>query len=233
MHKRWLTAFTLLAACAVRTQPPANPSAGIVSAVTWTTTSAEHHAIVLQTFRNAAARLPEVSAGHDRGTWAVIMDGDETSLDASAYMQQRVTQGAAFNDSVWNQFLRTHTLPAMPGAVEFVDRVHLLGGRVVIVTNHAEVVCDTTRENFRKIGMSVDAVLCQTDTSDKNPRFRAVEHGTGTGLPALKPAMFIGDNIRDFPNLTQTRSLPDSVWQFFGRKYFVLPNPMYGSWEHR
>jgi predicted secreted acid phosphatase len=44
--------------------------------------------------------------------------------------------------------------------------------------------------------------------------------------------MWLGDNIQDFPMLTQTlRSGPDSAYNKFGVSYFLLPNPMYGSWE--
>lgn len=42
----------------------------------------------------------------------------------------------------------------------------------------------------------------------------------------------IGDNIQDFPCMTQTdaRLSPD-LSRAFGKDYFLLPNPLYGSWE--
>jgi len=44
--------------------------------------------------------------------------------------------------------------------------------------------------------------------------------------------MFVGDNIQDFPLLTQeVRREPDAAFAKFGDSFFVLPNPMYGSWE--
>ena len=52
------------------------------------------------------------------------------------------------------------------------------------------------------------------------------------GIPRKHELMWIGDNIEDFPDLTQDiRQLPDSAFARFGRDYIVLPNPMYGSWE--
>jgi predicted secreted acid phosphatase len=44
--------------------------------------------------------------------------------------------------------------------------------------------------------------------------------------------MYLGDNIRDFPRLDQDLRLgPEAGYGEFGSVYFVLPNPMYGSWE--
>jgi predicted secreted acid phosphatase len=45
---------------------------------------------------------------------------------------------------------------------------------------------------------------------------------------------FVGDNIQDFPGLDQSlrrREDEDEAFAAFGARFFVLPNPMYGSWE--
>ena len=69
--------------------------------------------------------------------------------------------------------------------------------------------------------------------SDKNPRFEAVARGTTpAGLPPLEVVAFVGDNILDFPGQSQAlRKEPDEAFAAFGARFFVLPNPMYGSWE--
>jgi len=41
----------------------------------------------------------------------------------------------------------------------------------------------------------------------------------------------VGDNITDFPDLDQAIRLEkDPAFADFGRRFIVLPNPMYGSW---
>ena len=51
-------------------------------------------------------------------------------------------------------------------------------------------------------------------------------------MPALQVLAFVGDNIQDFPVLTQdVRTQPESAFAGFGETLFLLPNPMYGSWE--
>ena len=95
----------------------------------------------------------------------------------------------------------------------------------MIVTNRSEAGCPATRANLASAGIAASAVLCQTGPSDKNPRFAAVQAGT-EGLPPLRVAMWVGDNIRDFPDLSKTACAGD-----FGGRFWVLPNPMYGSWD--
>ena len=76
-------------------------------------------------------------------------------------------------------------------------------------------------------------MLCRPDAgpSDKNPRFEAVARGTA-GLPPLDVVAFVGDNVQDFPELDQAiRARSDEAFAEFGGRFFMLPNPMYGSWE--
>ena len=78
-------------------------------------------------------------------------------------------------------------------------------------------------------------MLCRTDPKNgsKDPRFDAVAAGTAPStLGPLEVLMWVGDNIQDFPRLTQAiRGGGDDAFAGFGETYIALPNPMYGSWE--
>lgn len=52
-------------------------------------------------------------------------------------------------------------------------------------------------------------------------------------LPAHDIIAYFGDNIQDFPAMSQEKmkTADDSQFDVFGSKYFILPNPMYGSWQ--
>ena len=42
----------------------------------------------------------------------------------------------------------------------------------------------------------------------------------------------MGDNILDFPGAGQFfRNQGDAAFVDFGVRWFILPNPMYGSWQ--
>ncbi len=54
----------------------------------------------------------------------------------------------------------------------------------------------------------------------------------GGGLPRLAVVAWVGDNILDFPALTQATRDDSTALGEFGKRFFIIPNPMYGSWEH-
>ena len=215
--------------------PTAMPAADrpLPNEVRWFRNSAEYRALALEVYSNAATRLPALANGLASSTWAVIFDADETVLDNSEYQRRRAVLDSGFTDDSWTQWVNERAAVAVPGAVDFTKFVHALGGRVVIVTNRSDSVCDATRANLAAIGVLPDLLLCQPKgESNKNPRFQRVQDGTAeTGVPALKVVAWIGDNIQDFPNLTQAARNDPAALAEFGRKYFVLPNPMYGSWQ--
>ena len=203
--------------------------------VRWFRTSAEYRAIARQTYLVASDRLPELSRGLAPQSWAVILDADETVLDNSEYEQRRFAVDSGYTDASWNLWVNERAAVPIPGAVEFTRRVHDLGGRVVIVTNRAAPLCDATRDNLRGIGVTADLVLCERGTqSDKNPRFESVQQGTAApNLPPLTIVAWVGDNILDFPGLSQSSRSDANTLAQFGRRFFILPNPMYGSWQAR
>lgn len=202
--------------------------------VHWVRNSAEYHAITIQTYRAATDRVREVAAARARGSWAVILDADETVLDNSEYQRRLALSGATYASDTWNAWVREQAATAVPGAAAFIRTARELGGRVAIVTNRDDEVCDPTRANLRSLGIEVDVVLCRRmGVSDKNPRFAAVAEGSAApGMAALEVVLWVGDNIQDFPGQSQdVRTQAASAFDAFGRTYFVLPNPMYGSWE--
>ncbi|HXT17126.1 MAG TPA: HAD family acid phosphatase [Gemmatimonadaceae bacterium] len=201
--------------------------------VRWFRTSAEYRALARQAFQVAADRMPELSRGLASQSWAVIMDADETVLDNSEYERRRAMLDSGYTDASWVAWVNERAATAIPGAPELTRRVHSLGGRVAIVTNRADSLCAATRANLQSAGIEADLVLCQpSGQSDKNPRFERVRSGSAVaGVPALDVVAYFGDNILDFPGMTQAARNDPRALADFGRRWFILPNPMYGSWQ--
>jgi len=176
--------------------------------------------------------MPELSRNQTPGSWGVILDADETVLDNSEYQRRRAVIDSGYTEASWNTWVDERAAPAVPGAPELTHRVHALGGKVVIVTNRALAVCDATRANLQRVGIETDLVLCQPPgESDKNPRFQRVERGAAApGFGPLRVVAWFGDNILDFPGMTQAVRNDSRALAEFGNRYFILPNPMYGSW---
>lgn len=232
-----VTIVLTVTACATRPArlnvPPA--ATAIPSGLHWYLTAAEKTALYEQVYRIAGDRVLQHAAGQERGRWAVIADADETLLDNSEYQLMLARAGQKYSEDTWQSWARQRRAVALPGSRAFIDRVLAAGGQVVVVTNRANAICEDTRANLRRENLRVAAVLCAPQDPatgkqllDKNPRFRAVQDGGAvTGLPALRVLAWVGDNIMDFPGLSQTNAGPLAE---FGDHFFILPNPMYGSW---
>jgi 5'-nucleotidase (lipoprotein e(P4) family) len=195
--------------------------------------AAERKAASLQTYAMASRQL-EAKAAAATGPWGVVLDIDETTLDNSAYQRSRGELGLGFSPNSWTTWVNQKAAIPVPGALAFTQHVKQLGGKVVFVSNRQLAnECAQTEDNLVSTGFVYDEILCRNGPSDKNPRFAAVVAGTAPStLPALDVVMYVGDNIQDFPLLTQdVRKQPDAAFAQFGDTFFQLPNPMYGSWE--
>ena len=197
--------------------------------------SAEYQAAVIQVYRLATERVEVAAKSRATGTWAVVLDADETVLNNSLYQLERAKVGLAFTPESWNAWVKRREATPLPGAASFLARVRALGGKIAIVTNRLQSECDDTRAVFETQKLAFDAMLCRMDgtPSDKNPRFDSVAKGT---VPELKTPLdvvaFVGDNILDFPNLAQAiKKQGAPAFTDFGVRYFLVPNPMYGSWQ--
>lgn len=220
---------------------PSTPAAAQTTAaalplqVRWVRASAEYQALVVQTFRAATRHVERASFGRPPGAWAVVLDADETVISNLVYQEERARQGLPFSSESWYDWVRRREATPLPGAKEFLERVRQLGGRIAIVTNRRAAECDDTIAVFKTHALPYDAVLCRPDEgpSDKNPRFEAVARGEALGRETpVDVVAYLGDNIQDFPGLSQQAVTPGAaVLSRFGERYFVLPNPMYGSWE--
>lgn len=247
MRRTFWLAVVVTVGCGTASAPPPAPAPGARPApfpapaspaplpndVHWSMNSAEHRAILLQTYAMATRRVEEVAPGLEAGTWAVELDADETVLDNAQYQRELAAKNAKFSRETWRPWVERRAATALPGARAFLERVRELGGKIAIVTNRDQVECPATHDNFRSQNIPFDVILCKESTSDKNPRFAAIENGTAAPpLPPLRIVTYVGDNILDFPNLSQDiRDDADATFADFGTRFFILPNPMYGSWE--
>ncbi len=233
-----VTLLLAITACATKPAPVAAPAyrAAIPSGLHWYLTAAEKSAVYEQVYKLAGDRIAQLAVNQARGSWAVIADADETLLDNVEYQLMLAHSGQTYSEATWQPWVRLRHSVATPGSRAFVERVLAAGGLVVVVTNRAEAICEDTRANLRSENLRVAAVLCAPQDpatgkllQDKNPRFAALQNGTAVaGLPALHVLAWVGDNIKDFPGRSQTNSMPLAD---FGEHLFILPNPMYGSWE--
>ena len=201
--------------------------------LTWYRRSAERRALTVQAYSLAAAQL-QAKAASLTGAWGVVLDIDETTLNNSLYQRERMDLGVGYSPGSWTAWVNRKAATPLDGVVAFTNLVHTLGGKVFFVSNRmAATECPQTADNMATAGITYEAMLCKVDSSDKNPRFAALTNGTAPStLPPQKLVMFVGDNILDFPALSQDlRKQPESAFAHFGQDFVIMPNSMYGSWQ--
>lgn len=213
----------------------AAPTTSEPDSITWVRKSAEYEALVRQVYHLATTRVEALAPSRAPGTWAVILDADETVISNVVYQRERALAGLGFTAESWKAWVARREATPLPAAAAFLTRTRALGGRVAIVTNRLGSECPDTEAVFRAYALEYDVMLCRPDgsPSDKSLRFQSIAQGTTVaGLPPLEVVAWIGDNILDFPGLKQTaRQAGDGAFAEFGVRFFMLPNPMYGSWQ--
>lgn len=206
----------------------------------------EPNALISNTYASAAenqkrwnALVPaERGADDPREPLAVIVDVDETMLDNSPHMAQTVRDGRyAFDETQWHAWVEKRAARPLPGALEFAQAAEADGVKIFYVTNRSTAARQATIDNLRAAGFPVapDASNVMTIdesrgwTSDKASRRREVD-------AKYRVVLLIGDNLSDFlggvsaDNATRARLVaPYEGW--WGERWFMLPNPAYGSWE--
>ncbi|MEZ5289550.1 MAG: HAD family acid phosphatase [Vicinamibacterales bacterium] len=239
-----LVVLFLLAGCRSAAPPPraqsqpALPQAAVAAepdSIRWVRDAAEYRAAVLQTYRLALAQVERAATGRAAGSWAVVLDADETVISNLTYQAERARAGLGYSGESWAAWVKRREATPLPGAAAFLARVHALGGKIAIVTNRLGSECDDTIAVFTRERLDYDAMLCRPNgtPSDKNPRFEQVRAGAAPGIATpVDVVAFLGDNIQDFPGLgQQVKSTGEAGFADFGVRFFVLPNPMYGSWQ--
>ena len=221
-----------------------------LDAAYWLQQSAEAQALRQQAFALASARLeqarddPEWTAALEQvGTDlsgrkpAVIVDVDETILDNTYPYAEAIEIGVPMTTERWRAWIDREAAPPAIGALDFCRAAHDAGVTVFYVTNRDERDAEATRRNLEKRGFpfldDVDTLLCRTGDHDKGPRRAAVaaDH---------RILLVVGDSVDDFaselaaaPDNTARRRLVRQWQEFWGTRWIVLPNPMYGAWEGR
>lgn len=241
--------------------PPPPPAAAAavapddnLNAVLWMQRSAEYRAVAETVYRAASDRLAAaladptwdalVPAERDRPAAglppAVIVDVDETVLDNSPYQARLVRNGGEYDEASWRAWAEERRARAVPGALAFAQAAAARGITVLYISNRAVALDRATLDNLRALGFPVhdDGAFmglgtqvpgCQSQGSDKTCRRRwASRH--------YRILVQVGDQLVDFVQVPDnTPAARDAIERryrdWFGERWFALPNPSYGGWE--
>jgi 5'-nucleotidase (lipoprotein e(P4) family) len=205
--------------------------------------AAEYRALAYQAFNLArwqldadldkknVKKLPKAERNRPR---ALIVDIDETVLDNSPQQANLIKNHLAFNNPSWYAWGEMRKAKAIPGAVDLVNYAVSKGVKVFFSSNRDEVQKQATIDNLKNVGfrdVTTDSVVLRQSESSKEPRRQAI-------AAKYRIVLLMGDNLDDFSNVFERRSVADRFAEtdkardMWGRRFIVLPNAMYGTWEN-
>lgn len=237
-HLFTLIAFAFISCTAARTQTPANTierskNAIAVNAMLWHQTSGEYRALCYQAYTLAKLRLDEALKNKFDKKPAVIVDIDETVLDNSPYNANLIVTEGSFSQATWKTWTQGAQSIPVPGALEFMNYAVTKGVDVFYISNRKLEEKEGTLTNLIKMGFpqaDTAHLLLRTEPGGKEKRRLKVAE-------THEVVLLCGDNLNDFTDIFEKKSVAerfDGVEKLkdqWGRKFIVLPNPIYGDWE--
>lgn len=234
-------------------KPAASDAHDNLNAVAWVQRSVEYAAVTTTIYAAATAHLDaalksgesalaegEQSAAKAKLPPAVVMDVDETVLDNSPYQARLIADGKEFEDLTWDQWVAEKKARPVPGVVAFAKAAEAKGITVLYISNRAEHLQAATLANLREAGLPVknDEVFlglgtfvadCEQNGSEKLCRRKLAGQ-------KYRVLMQFGDQLGDFvqilANTPEARAdLSAKYTGWWGQRWWMLPNPTYGSWE--
>ncbi len=219
-------------------------------ATLWMQKAAEYRALAFQAFNVARLRLdadldkkslkklPKLEQKKPR---AIIVDIDETVLDNSPAQAAGIKTRKPFSLPDWYAWGEMRKAKPIPGAVEFLNYAVSKGVKIFYVSNRdADPQKQPTIDNLKAVGfndVTAENVLLRVkdvqgnNVSTKTPRREFVAQ-------KYRIVLLMGDNLDDFSDVFERRSVADrfaevdKIKNDWGKRWIVLPNAMYGTWEN-
>lgn len=179
----------------------------------WMQSSGEYAALCLQVFAAAGdyveahseAWRARTSEGADERGPAVVVDLDETVLSNDPHDTYLALYNREFSIDIWRSW--THhgidDVRVVPGADEFVQRMHRLGVRVLYVSDRSVNELDPTISVLRRLGL-IEASQSDMEAARSiflRPKSRSQSKQMRFSKLYRRFAIlaYLGDNLGDFP----------------------------------
>jgi len=256
MLRAFACAFGCLIALAGVTRADELTGREALHATLWMQTSPEYRAIATQVYKLAEEKVAAPSVGSAaveqsgvpadalaRLPTAVVLDLDETVLDNTVYQARLLRDGAVYNAKSWGEWVGAGEAEAVPGAREFIARARTLGHTVFYITNRdcttpaptATDPCPAKTATMRNlVALGIDPapdparMLLRGERPDWNTGVKT--HRRAFIAANYRIVALVGDDLGDFVEPQVYAGDRQRLEPRFGQSWFLLPNPIYGSW---
>jgi acid phosphatase len=225
-------------------------------ATLWMQTAPEYRAAALQVYKLAGERIGSPMRGSAaveqsqvaddvlaRLPTAVVLDLDETVLDNTVYQARLMRDHTTYNAKSWGDWVGAGEAEAVPGARDFIARARSLGHTVFYISNRdctappptAADPCPAktaTLKNLVALGIDAAPDPARLLLRGENPDWSKSSKTTRRAFIAAsyRIVALVGDDLGDFVDPQVFAADRERLEPRFGASWFVLPNPIYGSW---
>ena len=250
--------WMFVAGCLIGCVANADDQAGreTLNATLWMQRAPEYRAISEQVYRLATQKIAAPAPGSAaveqkdvpadvlaRMPTAVVMDLDETVLDNTVYQARLLRDRSGYNAKSWGEWVGAGVASAIPGAREFIAAARRLGHTVFFLTNRdcttppatATDPCPAETATMKNlVALGIDTA---PDPEHLLLRKERPEWNTGTKThrrafiaQKYRIIALVGDDLGDFVDPKVYAGDRQRLEPRFGESWFILPNPIYGSW---
>lgn len=203
-----------------------------VMAYLWYQRSGEAKALFYQAFNAARESLDKSLEKKHEKKLAIIFDIDETILDNSFMGANEVKNNLPFSMQRFKDWEESLKANAICGVKDLMAYALSKGIEIFYVTNRKSHEKEATFLNFKKeqIPFKAENVYFLEDEWSKEKRRDIIRH-------RYEVVLYLGDSLpdfdRDFDTLDEEKRnlMVDEHRQDFGRRFIILPNPLYGDWQ--
>lgn len=216
----------------------------MLNATLWEQTSAEYYGVTQQIYSNAKNKL-EQALGNPSWTAelsqtknyealppAIMLDIDETILNNTCYEARIVKDYKQYSPETFGAWCMNQKAVAVPGVVEFLKYAHAKNVTIFYFSGRTEDLKSATKSTLKKLDLPLndkfETILLNEGKTTAQRRMKIAER--------FRILLLIGDNMDDF--VDGSKNLPEQRLEiaaihkkYWGTKWIILPNPIYGHWE--
>lgn len=217
--------------------PKVNLQEQNIMSILWFQTAGEAKALYYQGYNIGKLRLDEILTDQNRAKHkglkpAVVLDIDETIVDNSPRLVRNMKneQGSEMS---WREWVDRAQAKALPGAIDFLKYAESKGVEIYYISNRDEAGKAATIRNLKQVGApraDEEHVLLQKpgEIGKESRRMQVAK--------THDIVLLFGDNLGDFSGFDhlsarERAKAVETKKAEFGKRWIVLPNPMYGDWE--
>lgn len=204
-----------------------------IGAYLWFQHSAEYKALMYQAYNAAESAVARDLKIKRKKKRAVILDVDETVLDNSYAGAGEIRNNTKWHEGLFGDWVKLKKATALPGARDFVKYLNGKQVEVFFISNRRDDWFEETFQNLLAEGFNIkrENLILMGDVKSKESRRAEIEK-------KYEIILLVGDTLLDFhsdfdgKSMKERNEVVDQHRQDFGKRFIILPNPMYGDWEN-